>query len=117
MRRYDGCVNPVQGQGIVRRVLGRFIRRTSENLGRFGNTAKIRVAEQNETAIRNVVAFSLYGNHPRYVRGGMQNIETYSRWFPEFVCRFCVGSDVDPNVIRAFRSQGAEVFVMEARGQ
>ena len=46
----------------------------------------------------------------------MMNVDAYSRWFPEFVCRFYVAQDMDSTVIGSLRDAGAEVFVMWGRG-
>lgn len=103
----------------------RFMSRIKKNLAynldihfvnRFFNKRKFVIREKYETEKLNIVAFSLYGNDPRYLRGGLLNIEHYAYWFPEFVCRFYVASDVGSKVIDDLLHKGAEVFIMDAKG-
>lgn len=58
------------------------------NLGRFGNARRMCIVDHNEVQASHVVAFSLYGSNPRYVKGGLAKIHAYREWFPEFTCRF-----------------------------
>lgn len=74
------------------------------------------IVDHNEVQASHVVAFSLYGSNPRYVKGGLANIHAYREWFPEFTCRFYVSADIDRGVIRELREHGSEVFVMSGRG-
>lgn len=76
----------------------------------------MRVREIHRTGSEHVVAFSLYGTDPRYVKGGLLNVEAYRQHFPEYVCRFYVAEDVPAATVGELRSAGAEIAVMAARG-
>ncbi len=52
------------------------------------------------------IAFSLYGNEPRYTIGAIKNAILASRYFPfddGFVVRFYVGASVDPVIISTLK--------------
>ncbi len=68
------------------------------------------------TGADHVVAFSLYGSDPRYVKGGLLNVETYRQHFPEYACRFYVAEDVPSATVGELRGAGAEIAIMAAGG-
>lgn len=41
-----------------------------------------------------IIAFSLWGNNPKYTIGAIKNAELARKLFPDWVCRFYVGSSV-----------------------
>jgi len=58
---------------------------------------------------KNVLAFSLWGKHPRYLRGALQNLLTQPKLYPGWVCRFYVDDTVPKEFVETLQQQGAEV--------
>jgi hypothetical protein len=75
-------------------------------------------AQQSATAQRyanvqselQVVAFSLFGREPFYAEAAVRNAHDVATWYPGWICRFYVGSDVCADVKRRLREAGAEVM-------
>lgn len=49
--------------------------------------------------MKNIIAYSLWGNHPMYWIGAKRNIELAKKYYPGFVCRFYIDSTCDKNLI------------------
>ena len=56
-----------------------------------------------------VISFGLYGNLPRYTIGAIRNMELRSIYFPDWICRFYVASNVPSNITNALRELGAQI--------
>ena len=66
---------------------------------------------------RRVIAFGLWGDAPLYTVGARRNAELARTVYPEWTCRFYVGSTVPAPVVMALAAQpNAEVVVMDAPG-
>jgi len=65
------------------------------------------------------IAFSLYGNEPRYTIGAIKNAILASRYFPfddGFVVRFYVGSSVDPVIVSTLKLvKGVQIVEMDSK--
>ena len=59
---------------------------------------------------RNVIAFSLWGSNPRYLRGALHNVLAARNVYPGWTCRFYVDSSVDAGFVAALRQDGAEIL-------
>lgn len=57
-----------------------------------------------------VVAFSLFGQEAFYAEAAVRNAQDAARWYPGWICRFYVGSDVSAAVKRRLHEAGAEVM-------
>ena len=57
-----------------------------------------------------VIAFSLWGSNPRYLRGALHNVLAAKNVYPGWTCRFYVDSSVDQAFRDALGSLGAEVL-------
>lgn len=75
-------------------------------------------AEQFSSAAskKSVIAFSLWGNTPRYLRGAIDNALAGPEIYPNWVLRFYVDQTVPSDIIGALTSLGSEV-VVEPPGQ
>ena len=62
---------------------------------------------------RSVISFSLWGQHPRYLRGALHNAIRAGFVFPGFKCRYYVDQSVPQDVIDALAGTGAELVVEE----
>jgi hypothetical protein len=58
---------------------------------------------------KRVISFGLYGTLPKYTRGAIRNAELAKVYFPGWVCRFYVTSDVPGAVVANLRELGAEI--------
>ena len=65
---------------------------------------------------RQVIAFSLWGAHPRYLRGALRNALLTPDLYPEWTLRFHVDDSVPADFLDALRSLHAEV-AMQPAGQ
>jgi hypothetical protein len=63
------------------------------------------------TGGRNVISFSLWGRHPRYLRGALHNAIRAGFVYPAFKCRFYVDGSVPQDLLDALAGTGAELAV------
>jgi len=59
---------------------------------------------------KQVIAFTLFGSAPRYLRGALQNVLAAREIYPGWVCRFYVDDSVDEAFLRTVETEGAEVI-------
>jgi hypothetical protein len=60
---------------------------------------------------RKVIAFSLFGSRPRYLRGSLQNVLVARDLYPDWTCRFYVDDSVDATFLEVLAEEGAELVV------
>jgi hypothetical protein len=60
-----------------------------------------------------IIAFSLWGPNPRYLRGALHNCVRAGLVYPGFRCRFYVDASVPADLLEALSAQGAELVVEE----
>lgn len=58
---------------------------------------------------RNVIAFSLFGSNPRYLRGALHNLLAARTIYPGWTCRFVVDDSVDATFCAVMAAEGAEI--------
>jgi hypothetical protein len=58
---------------------------------------------------KRVISFGLYGSKPKYTIGAIHNVDAAKLYFPGWVCRFYVTSDVPTDIIQTLREKGAEI--------
>lgn len=61
-------------------------------------------------AKRKIIAFSLWGSNPRYLRGALHNVLTARNVYPGWTCRFYVDSSVDSGFREVLAGLGAEIL-------
>ncbi len=61
---------------------------------------------------RNVIAFSLWGDAPRYLDGAFRNVEQARRLYPGWRCRFYVDPTVPDATVEQLASSGASIVPM-----
>lgn len=75
-------------------------------------------AGQHRIAQRlNVMAFSLWGAQPRYLRGALRNVLEAPKVMPGWSLRFYVDATVPPDFLALLRDHGAEVLVQDTATQ
>lgn len=62
-----------------------------------------------QSSEKRVISFGLYGTRPKYTHGAIKNAELAKIYFPGWVCRYYVTSDVPKPVIEQLKDLGAEV--------
>lgn len=65
----------------------------------------------------NIIAFSLFGNLPRYCETSIINVDLAKQIYPEWTCRFYVDATVTEVVKDRLRQRGAEVVEVTAAQQ
>lgn len=58
---------------------------------------------------KQVISFGLYGSNEKYTTGAIRNAELAKIYFPGWVCRYYITSDVPLGVIDALKELGAEI--------
>lgn len=61
-----------------------------------------------------IIAFSLWGSNPRYLRGALHNALVASKVYPGWTCRFWIDVSVPSDLSDALRSCGAEIVECDA---
>jgi hypothetical protein len=64
---------------------------------------------------KRVISFGLYGNLPRYTIGAIRNIQLSNIYFPDWICRFYVASNVPSNITITLRELGAQIVPVQER--
>ena len=59
---------------------------------------------------KRVISFGLYGSNPKYTKGAIRNVEMAKIYFPEWICRFYVTTDVPKYVIITLQNMGSEIY-------
>lgn len=63
----------------------------------------------NPASNRKVIAFTLFGSNPRYLRGALLNVLEARRLLPGWTCRFYVDETVDSALIAVLGEEGAQI--------
>ena len=66
--------------------------------------------------MKKIIAFSLWGNDPKYTIGALYNAELTRTVYPGWTPRFYIGSNTDKNVSIKLEKAGAEVIRMDEPG-
>lgn len=65
--------------------------------------------------MKNVVSFSLWGTHPMYWKGSLENVRLVNQLLPGWICRFYVDASCDKNLINSIKGENVEVFLFESK--
>lgn len=63
--------------------------------------------------MKNIIAYSLWGDRPIYWKGALKNIELSKKYFPEFICRFYIDDNCDPSLIKTLESENVEIILVD----
>ena len=63
-----------------------------------------------------IIAFSLWGNDPKYTVGAVRNAEVAKVMFPDWTCRFYIGPDVPQYIIKQLTDLDSECCPMKESG-
>ena len=64
--------------------------------------------------MKNVVAYSLWGDHPMYWVGAIRNIEGVKKYFPGWICRFYIDKNCNQELIETINGDGVEVVLVDS---
>ena len=59
----------------------------------------------------NIISFSLWGNHPKYLHGAMRNVQLAPDLYPGWTCRFYCDDSVPGKFLEKLKGLGAEVVL------
>jgi hypothetical protein len=66
---------------------------------------------------KKIIAFSLWGDNPKYTIGAVKNAELAQEIYPDWICRFYVGLSVPPQIIDQLKNfKNVELVHMEEEG-
>ena len=65
--------------------------------------------------MKNIVAYSLWGEHPMYWIGALKNIEQVKEYFPEWVCRFYIDKECNQDLIDTIKGDNVEVILVDSK--
>jgi hypothetical protein len=63
--------------------------------------------------MKNIIVFSLWGDHPIYWKGALRNIELAKTNYPKFICRFYIDKNCNSELIETIKGDNVEVVLME----
>jgi len=66
--------------------------------------------------MKKIIAFSLWGNNPKYTIGALYNAELTTEIYPGWVARFYIGQSTSANVSRKLEKLGSEIVLMNEPG-
>jgi hypothetical protein len=68
-----------------------------------------RLAKVRPGKKKQIIAFTLFGSEPRYLRGALHNVLAARDLYPGWTCRFYVDDSVDATFLEAIEAEGAEL--------
>lgn len=67
--------------------------------------------------MKKVICFSLWGEDPRYTKGAIRNAELAKLIYPDWICRFYVGTNTPKDIVDKLRSfENVEIVDMGIEG-
>ena len=64
--------------------------------------------------MKNVVAYSLWGDIPMYWIGALKNIELVNKYLPGWFCRFYIDKNCHQDLINTIKGDNVEVILMDS---
>ena len=74
-----------------------------------------RICISEDIMSKRLIAYSLYGKHPLYLKGALSNARYVHYFYPDWVCRFYVSNEISAELINNLKKHGAEVIPMGQR--
>ena len=65
--------------------------------------------------MKNVVAYSLWGDHPMYWKGALRNIELVNKLYPGFIARFYIDKNSRQDLIDSIKGENVEVVLVNSK--
>jgi len=64
---------------------------------------------------KNIIAYSLWGDHPMYWVGALRNIEQAKRYFPGWICRFYIDKNCKNELIESIKDDNVETILVDSK--
>ena len=65
--------------------------------------------------MKNIVAFSLWGDNPMYWLGALRNIELVDKFYPGFISRFYIDKSSRTDLIESIKEKNVEVVLVDSK--
>lgn len=65
--------------------------------------------------MKNIVAFSLWGDHPMYWLGALRNIELVDKFYPGFISRFYIDKSSRTDLVESIKEKNVEVVLVDSK--
>jgi hypothetical protein len=65
--------------------------------------------------MKNVIAYSLWGDHPMYWVGALKNIELAHKYFPGWICRFYIDKNSKKDLIDTIKGENVETVLVDSK--
>jgi hypothetical protein len=65
--------------------------------------------------MKNIVAYSLWGDHPMYWKGALRNIELVNKFYPGFIARFYIDKNSRQDLIDSIKGENVEVVLVNSK--
>jgi hypothetical protein len=67
--------------------------------------------------MKKIISFGLWGDEKKYISGAYKNIELAQNFFPDWICRFYLGTSVSEDVLNKLKSfENVEIVFMGEKG-
>jgi hypothetical protein len=64
--------------------------------------------------MKNIISFSLWGDHPMYWKGAIENIKLSKDLYPGWICRFYIDKKSNKDLIESIKGDNVEVFLIDS---
>ena len=99
----------LSGDMIRARLFGTMALKEKDALTRDRHGTPALIAPGDVASRRRIIAFSLFGSHPRYLRGALHNVLAARLLYPDWTCRLMVDDSVDATFLAVMAEEGAEI--------
>lgn len=65
--------------------------------------------------MKNIVSYSLWGDHPMYWIGALRNIELVEKYFPGWICRFYIDENCREDLIETIKGKNVEIKLVNSK--
>ena len=65
--------------------------------------------------MKNIIAFSLWGENPIYWTGAIKNIKLSQKYFPGWICRFYIDKNSRNDLIESITGDNVEIILIEPK--
>jgi hypothetical protein len=64
--------------------------------------------------MKNIIAYSLWGESDKYWKGAEENIKGAKKYFPDFICRFYVDKKCNSTLLKYLYHNNAEIIIVDS---
>jgi hypothetical protein len=65
--------------------------------------------------MKNIIAYSLWGDHPMYWIGALKNIELAKKYFPGWICRFYIDDKSKKELVDTIKGDDVEIVLVNSK--